>query len=104
MERLSDSRKGEWTVMHFLKFGQISYKDAQYIFFRLKLRALHRFSSTAAAVEELTAVQEGKLPKALKSFLNKEVVEKGKGKEILAVAETKLGQYMHGLNFRPKSH
>jgi len=61
-------------------------------FFRLKLRALHRFSSTAAAVEELTAVQEGKLPKALKTFLNKEVVERGKGKEVLAVAETKLGQ------------
>ncbi|KIM25220.1 hypothetical protein M408DRAFT_331324 [Serendipita vermifera MAFF 305830] len=58
----------------------------------LKLRALHRFSSTAAAVEELTAVQEGKLPKALKTFLTKEVVEKGKGKEILAVQETKLGR------------
>jgi hypothetical protein len=28
----------------------------------------------------------------LKAFLNQEVIEKGKGKEILAVAETKLGQ------------
>ncbi|CAG7848430.1 Nucleolar protein 58 [Serendipita indica DSM 11827] len=58
----------------------------------LKLRALHRFSSTAAAVEDLTAVQEGKIPKGLKQFLTREVVEKGKGKEVLAVADTKLGK------------
>ncbi|KAG8806662.1 Nucleolar protein 58, partial [Serendipita sp. 399] len=49
----------------------------------LKLRALHRFSSTAAAVEDLTAVQEGKIPKALKQLLTTEILEKGKEKETL---------------------
>jgi nucleolar protein 58 len=65
---------------------------ADHVRLRLKLRALHRFQSTAAAVEDLTAVQEGKIPKTLKQFLTNEVVEKGKGKEILAVADTKLGE------------
>jgi nucleolar protein 58 len=58
---------------------------------RLKLRALHRFSSTATAVEDITAIQDGKLPKGLKKFLSDEVVGKGKGKETLAVTEPKLG-------------
>ncbi|KAF8511190.1 Nop-domain-containing protein [Gautieria morchelliformis] len=56
----------------------------------LKLRALHRFSSTATAVEDITAIQDGKLPKGLKKFLSDEVVGKGKGKETLAVTEPKL--------------
>ncbi|KAF8529270.1 Nop domain-containing protein [Hysterangium stoloniferum] len=56
----------------------------------LKLRALHRFTSTATAVEDITAIQEGKLPKGLKKFLSEEVVNKGKGKESLAVVEPKL--------------
>lgn len=59
---------------------------------RLKLKALHRFSTTAAAVEDLSAVQEGKLSKTLKQFLTTEVIEKGKGKEVLAVADSKLGR------------
>ena len=58
---------------------------------RLKLRALHRFTSTAMAVEDITAIQEGKLSKRLKQFLSDEVVGKGKGKETLAVTEPKLG-------------
>lgn len=58
---------------------------------RLKLRALHRFTSTATAVEDITAIQDGKLPKGLKKFLSDEVVGKGKGKETLAVTEPKLG-------------
>ena len=58
---------------------------------RLKLRALHRFTSTATAVEDITAIQDGKLPKALKKFLSNEVVGKGKGKETLVVTEPKLG-------------
>ncbi|TFK56201.1 Nop domain-containing protein [Heliocybe sulcata] len=56
----------------------------------LKLKALHRFSSTATAVEEVTAIQEGKIGKGLKKFLAEEVVEKGKGKESLYVVEGKL--------------
>ncbi|KAH8105488.1 Nop domain-containing protein [Cristinia sonorae] len=58
----------------------------------LKLKALHRFTSTAAAVEEITAVQDSKLGKGLKQFLTEEVVEKGKGKETLVVADLKLGR------------
>ncbi|KZW04415.1 Nop-domain-containing protein [Exidia glandulosa HHB12029] len=57
----------------------------------LKLRALHRFTSTASAVEDITALQEGKISKSLKKFLTAEVVEKGKGKETLAVVDSKLG-------------
>ena len=58
----------------------------------LKLKSLHRFTSTAIAVEEITAIQEGKLGKGLKQFLSDEVVGKGKGKEQLMVADPKLGE------------
>ena len=58
---------------------------------RLKLKSLHRFTSTAVAVEEVTAMQEGKLGKGLKEFLNKSIVEKGKNKEALVVVDPKLG-------------
>ncbi|KAH9918133.1 uncharacterized protein B0H18DRAFT_1032165, partial [Fomitopsis serialis] len=57
----------------------------------LKLKSLHRFTTTAIAVEEITALQEGKLGKGLKKFLSDEVVGKGKGKETLAVFDAKLG-------------
>ncbi|KAG2053477.1 Nop domain-containing protein [Suillus hirtellus] len=56
----------------------------------LKLKALHRFTSTASAVEDLTAVQEGKLGKGLKKFLTEQVVEKAKRKETLVVVDPKL--------------
>ncbi|KAI6046469.1 Nop domain-containing protein [Pisolithus marmoratus] len=58
----------------------------------LKLKALHRFTSTAAAVEDLTAVQASKLGKGLKKFLTEEVVEKGKGKESLVVLDPHLAR------------
>ncbi|KAH9942990.1 Nop domain-containing protein [Epithele typhae] len=48
----------------------------------LKLKAIHRFTSTATAVEEVTALQEQKLSKSLK--------KEGKGKETLAVFEAGL--------------
>jgi hypothetical protein len=92
MEGVPDPRKGEWIVCLFPTISE-QIQTLKYDYFRLKLRALHRFSSTAAAVEDLTAVQEGKIPKALKHFLTHEVIEKGKGKEVLAVADTKLGKY-----------
>ncbi|KAH8829959.1 Nop-domain-containing protein [Flagelloscypha sp. PMI_526] len=57
----------------------------------LKLKALHRFTSTATAVEDLTALQKGKLGSGLKQFLVEEVVEKGKGKEELVVIDQTLG-------------
>ncbi|KAG2159068.1 uncharacterized protein EDB93DRAFT_1218888 [Suillus bovinus] len=56
----------------------------------LKLKALHRFTSTANAVEDITAVQEGKLGKGLKKFLTEQVVEKAKRKETLVVVDPKL--------------
>ncbi len=61
--------------------------------YRLKLKSLHRFTSTAIAVEEITAIQEGKLGKGLKEFLNKVIVEKGKNKEELVVVDPKLGAF-----------
>jgi nucleolar protein 58 len=60
---------------------------------RLKLKSLHRFASTATAVEEITTMQEGKLGKGLKEFLNKVIVEKGKNKEELVVVDPKLGAF-----------
>ncbi|KAL0574585.1 Nucleolar protein 58 [Marasmius crinis-equi] len=62
----------------------------------LKLKALHRFTSTATAVEDMTALQEGKLGPGLKQFLTDEVVGKGKGKESLLVVDKHLGSgYAH---------
>ncbi|OSX60511.1 hypothetical protein POSPLADRAFT_1183059 [Postia placenta MAD-698-R-SB12] len=58
----------------------------------LKLKSLHRFTSTATAVEEITAIQEGKLGKGLKQFLSDEIVGKGKGKDTLAVFDAKLAR------------
>ncbi|KAF5363982.1 hypothetical protein D9756_000948 [Leucocoprinus leucothites] len=58
----------------------------------LKLKALHRFTSTATAVEDITALQGGKLGKGLKQFLTDEVVNKGKGKESLVVVDQSLGR------------
>ncbi|GBE79194.1 hypothetical protein BKA93DRAFT_728796 [Sparassis latifolia] len=56
----------------------------------LKLKALHRFTSTAIAVEEISALQNGKLGKGLKQFLSDEIVGKGKGKQSLAVVDKSL--------------
>jgi hypothetical protein len=58
---------------------------------RLKLKALHRFTSTATAVEDISSLQNGKLGKGLKKFLTDEVVDKGKGKESLVVIDPHLG-------------
>ncbi|KAF8898123.1 hypothetical protein CPB84DRAFT_1780885 [Gymnopilus junonius] len=58
----------------------------------LKLKAIHRFTSTATAVEDISALQGGKLGKGLKQFLTDEVVEKGRGKEALVVIDPHLGR------------
>lgn len=58
----------------------------------LKLKSLHRFTSTASAVEDYTAIKESKLAKGLKQFLSDEIVNKGKIKESLLVADPKLGE------------
>lgn len=63
-------------------------------FSRLKLKAIHRFESAASAVDEISAIQEGKLGKSLKKFLSSEIVDKGKAKESLAVIDSKLGVYI----------
>jgi hypothetical protein len=67
--------------------------DVLSILCRLKLKSLHRFTSTATAVEEITTMQDGKLGKGLKEFLNKVIVEKGKNKEELVVIDPKLGAF-----------
>ncbi|KAG6916573.1 Nucleolar protein 58 [Tephrocybe rancida] len=58
----------------------------------LKLKALHRFTSTATAVEDVTALQSGKIGKGLKQFLTDEVLGKGKGKESLLVVDPHLSR------------
>ncbi|BGP33522.1 Nucleolar protein 58 [Rhodotorula toruloides] len=58
----------------------------------VKLQAIHRFTSTASAVEDMTAIGEGKLSKSLKKFLTDEISGNKKLKnEKLAVSEPKLG-------------
>jgi len=63
---------------------------------RLKLKALHRFTSTATAVEDISSLQNGKLGKGLKKFLTDEVLDKGKGKESLVVIDPHLGSLTIG--------
>jgi RNA processing factor Prp31 len=58
----------------------------------VKLQAIHRFTSTATAVEDMTAIGEGKVSKNLKHFLTEEITNNKKLKnEKLAVSEPKLG-------------
>ena len=64
-------------------------------FFSVKLQAIHRFTSTAAAVEDITSIGEGKVSKSLKEFLRTEISENKKFKnEKLAVSDTKLGTFL----------
>lgn len=59
---------------------------------RLKLQAIHRFTSTASAIEDMTAIGEGKVSKTLKKFLTEQVSENKKLKsEVIAVSDPKLG-------------
>lgn len=44
-------------------------------------------------MEDITALQGGKLGKGLKQFLTDEIVNKGKGKESLLVVDSSLGEY-----------
>jgi nucleolar protein 58 len=66
----------------------------------LKVQAIQRFTSTATAVEDLTAIQEGRLTDALSKFLVEAVGGAGEGdkkkkksklEEMLVVSEPKLG-------------
>jgi nucleolar protein 58 len=65
----------------------------------LKVQAIQRFTSTATAVEDLSAVQEGKLTDAFAKFLveatggaaDGDKKKKKKLEETLIVAEPKLG-------------
>ncbi|KAI0786441.1 hypothetical protein C8Q75DRAFT_799637 [Abortiporus biennis] len=56
----------------------------------LKLKSIHRFTSTATAVEDISAMNEGKIGKGLKQFLSDEIVGKGKNKDSLIVSDPKL--------------
>lgn len=46
-------------------------------------------------MEDITALQEGKLGKGLKQFLSDEIIGKGKGKDTLAVFDAKLGALLY---------
>lgn len=71
----------------------------------LKVHAIQRFTSTASAVEDLSAVQEGKLTDAFSKFLvdatgggagdtdGEKKKKKKKLEETLIVSEPKLGAY-----------
>ncbi|KZP15138.1 Nop domain-containing protein [Athelia psychrophila] len=59
----------------------------------LKLKALHRFTSTATAVEDITALQNGKVGKGLKKFLTDEILSKGnKDQQQLVVVDPHLSR------------
>lgn len=68
----------------------------------MKVQAIQRFTSTASAIEDLAAVQEGKLTDAFSKFLvdatggagasDGEKKKKKKLEETLIVAEPKLGE------------
>lgn len=77
-----------WSFAHF--YNRLMYSRALAVS-RLKLKALHRFTSTATAVEDITALQKGRLGKGLKNFLTDEVLGKGKAKESLIVIDPHLG-------------
>merc|ERR1712093_681352 len=60
----------------------------------LKLQSIHRFQNTADAVEDITAISDGKISKALKKFLVDEVSggkKKKQKEEQLIVSDPKLG-------------
>jgi nucleolar protein 58 len=58
----------------------------------LKLSAIHRFTSTAEAVEDATALNDGKMSKNLKKFLTEEIAgSKSRKNEQLVVSDAKLG-------------
>ncbi|CEH14947.1 nop domain-containing protein [Ceraceosorus bombacis] len=56
----------------------------------VKLSAIHRFQSTAEAVEDVSALGDGKMSKGLKKFLTSEIVD-AQQKEQLVVTDPKLG-------------
>lgn len=91
MERIRNTRESEQTVCWNVNYSTFVWLTKScYIVKRLKLKALHRFTSTATAVEDVTAIQNGKLGKGLKQFLTDEVLGKGKGKESLLVVDPHL--------------
>lgn len=44
-------------------------------------------------MEDITALQDGKLGPGLKKFITEQVVNKGKEKETLVISESTLGMY-----------
>ena len=83
-------------IFHFWFKYKKSYTSFLPCVYRLKLKALHRFTSTATAVEDISSLQNGKLGKGLKKFLTDEVLDKGKGKESLVVIDPHLGSLTIG--------
>lgn len=59
----------------------------------LKLKAFGKFENTTDAMQAVTGIVEGKMPKNLKKFLSDEISEQDMKKEKLIVGDAKLGGY-----------
>lgn len=69
-------------------------------FHSLSLQAIHRFESTASAVEDITALQDGRLTTSLQAFLSSSLPSSSSKKsknEKLLVSDPKLGTTLKNL-------
>jgi nucleolar protein 58 len=77
----------------------VDARRAQCLTHSLKVHAIQRFTSTATAVEDLAAIQDGRLTDTLEKFLSEatgagaeDKKKKKKLEEKLVVFEPKLGE------------
>jgi nucleolar protein 58 len=77
----------ELTIFILLLFLNL-FSDIQ--FNSINLQKFAKFKNTAEALKSSTALMKSKLSKTLKSFLSKQIVEKGL-EESLALSDSKLG-------------
>lgn len=66
-------------------------KNCNYIYIRVKLEAFSKFKDTREAVKATSSLLEGKLPKKLKKFLDKNIISK-EVQDNLAIMDKKLGK------------
>ncbi|TIB73023.1 hypothetical protein E3Q24_01344 [Wallemia mellicola] len=65
------------------------FEDSESASSLLKLKAIHKFNSTTEALEDITSLQDGKLTKSLKKFLQ-DNIQSDKKTQSLAVMDPKL--------------
>lgn len=87
--------------MLWLSISLNTYPDGDVLptLFSLKLKAFGKFENTTDAMQAVTGIVEGKMPKNLKKFLSGEISEADMKKEKLIVSDAKLGEL-----FRPARH